>query len=51
MNSHSRKEHVSPDGSIRALLACARSFEQAAKHLGDSFGGTLRWIDRELTRL
>lgn len=44
-------EHVTADGAIGSLLACARSLEQAAKHFGDSFTRQLRWIDRELTRL
>lgn len=44
-------EHVSHDGAIDALLACADSLRRASASLPGNFGGQLKWIDSRLNEL
>lgn len=44
-------EHVSHDGAIGSLLACAASLRECCKHLPGPWDGCLRWIDDRLAEL
>jgi hypothetical protein len=44
-------EHVTHDGAIGGLLACAAALREAAKHLEGPWDRYLKWIDGELGRL
>jgi len=44
-------EHVSHDGAIDSLLACADALRRAEASLPGDFGGQLKWIDRQLDGL
>ena len=44
-------EHVSNDGAIGSLLACARAVQQIAKALPGPWDSVLRWIDARLNEL
>jgi AAA domain/UvrD-like helicase C-terminal domain len=44
-------EHVSNDGAIGSLLACARAVQQIAKVLPGAWDSVLRWIDQRLNEL
>lgn len=44
-------EHLSHDGAIASLLACASALRAMEERSETSFRGQLSWIDRELNRL
>ena len=44
-------EHLTHDGAIASLLACARALKVTAEHVGIQLQGQLRWLDREIGRL
>lgn len=44
-------EHVTHDGAIAALLACAASLQKAKGYLSGPWDGCLNWIDERLAEL
>jgi hypothetical protein len=44
-------EHLTHDGAIASLLACARALKVTAEHVGIQLQSQLRWLDREIGRL
>ncbi len=44
-------EHLSHDGAISSLLACAAALKAAAEHADVKVTTSLAWIDREIARL
>ncbi|WP_066425072.1 ATP-dependent RecD-like DNA helicase [Anabaena sp. 4-3] len=44
-------EHVTHDGAIAGLLACAESLNKAKKHIPGNWESCLKWIDDRLTEV